>query len=74
VSDEQTHRRSYRLGVDVGGTFTDLCLFDERRGEVEVFKTPTTPADQSEGIAKGIASLLERAGARADHLGYLGHG
>jgi N-methylhydantoinase A len=45
------------LGVDVGGTFTDLVLFDLDSGTVRVGKTPSTPGDQSEGILAGIAQL-----------------
>jgi len=45
------------LGVDVGGTFTDLVLFDAATGAVRLGKTPSTPRDQSEGILAGIAQL-----------------
>ncbi len=45
------------LGVDVGGTFTDLVLLDKARGHLEVLKTPSTPHDQSEGILAGIRRL-----------------
>jgi N-methylhydantoinase A len=38
---------SYRLGVDVGGTFTDLFLVDEKSRQVFTAKVPSTPADQS---------------------------
>src|SRR3954451_20742869 len=68
------HGRPFRLGVDVGGTFTDLCIFDERGGDVEVFKTPSTPADQSIGIVAGLTALLARSGVQSGQLGYLGHG
>ncbi|MGK4422001.1 hydantoinase/oxoprolinase N-terminal domain-containing protein, partial [Klebsiella pneumoniae] len=40
----------YRLGVDVGGTFTDLLLFDTGTGAFWRHKTPSTPHDSSEGI------------------------
>jgi len=45
------------LGVDVGGTFTDLVLFDAATGALSLGKTPSTPRDQSEGILAGIAQL-----------------
>ena len=54
------------LGVDVGGTFTDLVFFDKDADEIRIMKTPSTPANQSEGILTGIgrlgfeASALER--------------
>src|SRR3954452_12094867 len=66
--------RPFRLGVDVGGTFTDLCIFDERGGDVEVFKTPSTPADQSIGIVAGLTALLAQSGVQPGRLGYLRHG
>ena len=45
------------LGVDVGGTFTDLLLLDPQSGKLSVAKVPTTPADQSLGFMAGIAAL-----------------
>ncbi|HEX3795391.1 MAG TPA: hydantoinase/oxoprolinase family protein [Acidimicrobiales bacterium] len=51
----------YRVGVDVGGTFTDLiCITPD--GEVLLDKTPTTPADQSEGVLTGVAQLADAFG------------
>ena len=43
-----------RLGVDVGGTFTDLLLHDEKTGRTYQAKTPSTPEDQSIGVAAGV--------------------
>ncbi len=45
------------LGVDVGGTFTDLVFLDRASGRLQVLKTPSTPDDQSEGILVGIGRL-----------------
>jgi N-methylhydantoinase A len=45
------------LGVDVGGTFTDLVLYDQATGALQVEKVPSTPADPSAGILAGIARL-----------------
>eukprot|EP01038_Epipyxis_sp_PR26KG_P001267 gene1267-1765_t len=45
---------SYRLGVDVGGTFTDLLLINEATGETHSAKVPSTPADSSVGVLNGI--------------------
>jgi N-methylhydantoinase A len=45
---------SYRIGVDIGGTFTDFVLVDEQTGEVSTAKTPTTPDDQSKGFINAI--------------------
>jgi N-methylhydantoinase A len=47
------------IGVDVGGTFTDVVAVDEASGAISVFKTPSTPANQAEGILAGIAGLHE---------------
>ena len=50
-----------RLGVDVGGTFTDLLLVDQASGAMRIAKVPSTPADQSEGFMAGLAALGEGA-------------
>ncbi len=57
----------YRLGVDVGGTFTDLlCITPD--GDVVVAKTPTTPDDQSTGVMNGVAELAEQFGLSVSEL------
>jgi N-methylhydantoinase A len=48
---------SYRLGVDVGGTFTDLVLIDEDNGDIVTAKVPSTPEDSSIGVLNGINKL-----------------
>ena len=58
------------LGVDVGGTFTDLVLFDLAAGKLQVLKTPSTPRNQSEGILAGI----DRLGVEASKLERMVHG
>jgi N-methylhydantoinase A len=45
------------LGVDVGGTFTDLVLFEPGNGRLRILKTPSTPTNQSEGVLAGFAGL-----------------
>lgn len=65
---------AWRVGVDSGGTFTDLCLFDEATGRVEVWKVPSTPDDPSRGIAEGVSEGLGRVGAGLADAGYFGHG
>ena len=45
------------LGVDVGGTFTDLVLFDRAAGTLQVLKTPSTPRNQAEGVLAGLGRL-----------------
>ena len=53
----------YRVGVDVGGTFTDLICVTPA-GEVVLDKTPTTLDDQSRGVMNGLGQLAERFGSR----------
>ena len=54
---------AYRLGVDVGGTFTDLLLIDQDTGATYRAKTPSTPGDQSVGVLAGIEKVCALAGA-----------
>lgn len=58
----------YRLGVDIGGTFTDFALIDDVTGKVSVNKALTTPHDPSEAIMKGTQALLEAEGLSASHV------
>jgi N-methylhydantoinase A len=66
-------RASSRIGVDVGGTFTDvvLALSD---GRIYVNKTTTTPDDPGEGVVAGIASVLREAGVRPNDIAEVVHG
>ena len=50
------------LGVDVGGTFTDLVLADLAHGNVTIHKTPSTPANPSLGVVTGVQGICELAG------------
>jgi N-methylhydantoinase A len=63
-----------RVGVDSGGTFTDVCLFDETTGRIAVWKVASTPDDPSRGIAQGVAEALAQADATACSVSYFGHG
>ena len=65
---------TWRIGVDSGGTFTDICLFDDASGQVAVWKVSSTPDDPSRGIAEGVEQGIGRVGARADAVSYFGHG
>ncbi len=65
---------SSRLGVDVGGTFTDLLLFNEQNRELRLLKTPTTPQDQSIGIMHGISQLIAETGISPSEINALLHG
>ena len=59
------------IGIDVGGTFTDLCIYDDRTQSFSVVKTPTTPEDLSIGVREGLASVEadQRGGVRLIHHG-----
>src|ERR671920_1155762 len=65
---------AYRLGVDVGGTFTDLFLVDDDRARQWRVKTPSTPADPSQGVLTGVRRICEEAGIAPGELGNLVHG
>jgi len=65
---------SYVLGCDVGGTFTDLLLIKESTGETFRAKTPSTPADQSVGVMKGINRICDDAGIKPKDISELMHG
>lgn len=65
---------AWRIGVDSGGTFTDVCLFDEDSGKVEIWKVSSTPDDPSRGITTGVVEGLEQVRATAKDLTFLGHG
>jgi N-methylhydantoinase A/oxoprolinase/acetone carboxylase beta subunit len=58
----------YRLGVDIGGTFTDFALIDDVSGKLSVNKALTTPHDPSEAIVKGTKALLDREGLSASQV------
>jgi N-methylhydantoinase A len=65
---------SYRLGVDVGGTFTDVLLVDEQAGSTWRAKTASTPRDQSVGVLHGIDLVCEQAGVDRSAIAHVLHG
>ncbi|WP_174300414.1 hydantoinase/oxoprolinase family protein [Caulobacter sp. S45] len=65
---------AYRLGVDVGGTFTDLLLLDEESGRFWRHKTPSTPHDSSEGIMTGVEAICRQADTRPSAVEVFLHG
>ncbi len=65
---------TYRLGVDVGGTFTDILLVNEESGETYRAKTSSTPADQSIGVLRGISQACAQAGIGLDQVTNVLHG
>jgi N-methylhydantoinase A len=65
----------WRIGVDSGGTFTDICLVEEASGDVRVWKVASTPDDPSRAIVQGVVEALASvAGASAAAVSYFGHG
>jgi N-methylhydantoinase A len=62
------------IGVDVGGTFTDLILADTEKGRVAIHKLPTSAPDPSEGVLAGIRDLCTREDLRPQDIHYLFHG
>jgi N-methylhydantoinase A len=65
---------SYRLGVDVGGTFTDVLLVDEDSGATWRAKTASTPADQAIGVLNGIGKACAEAGIEMSEIAQVLHG
>src|SRR5438105_9053905 len=66
--------RVYRIGVDIGGTFTDFALFDARGAKMSVHKRLTTPHDPSEAVTEGIDALLKREGVAIADISDVVHG
>jgi N-methylhydantoinase A len=65
----------WRVGVDSGGRFTDVCLVEATTGDVRVWKVPSTPDDPSRAIAHGgVEGLREAAEATPGPVEYFGHG
>ena len=65
---------TYRLGVDVGGTFTDLLLFDDQTGQSHKTKVPSTPDDPSRAVVNGTKDICEIADISPDQIEYFLHG
>src|SRR6516165_1095917 len=65
---------AWRIGIDSGGTFTDICLFEEQSGHVSIWKVSSTPSDPSHAVAEGVAEALVRVAAQASEVSFFGHG
>ena len=63
----------YRLGIDIGGTFTDASLLDETTGELRIAKTLSTPRDPSIGFLAATERILREAGVAPGDLRYVVH-
>ncbi len=64
----------WRVGVDVGGTFTDVFAYESASGRTVAHKTPTTPDDPSRGVADGLAALRERFDVNTSDISEFCHG
>jgi len=64
----------YRLGIDVGGTFTDLVVIDEKTKVIRLTKTPSTPKSPDQGVINGIRKVEREFGIDPKRLGFLIHG
>ena len=62
------------IGVDIGGTFTDVVFADTGTGEIRIHKAPTTPDDPSLGMARAVRALCEREGVAPAEVEHLFHG
>jgi N-methylhydantoinase A len=63
-----------RIAIDIGGTFTDLEIFDARSGAIHEVKTPSTPADPSIGLMAGIRQAMVLVGFDVEDIGHVLHG
>jgi N-methylhydantoinase A len=61
------------LGIDIGGTFTDVVIHDPRDGRAVIWKESTTPDDPSRGAMEGTRRVLEKAGAKPEQIGRVVH-
>ncbi len=66
--------RRIRVGIDTGGTFTDVVAVDDGTGQLVAVKTPSTPDDPAEGFLTGIRKVLDVLGAGPDQLASVSHG
>lgn len=65
---------SCRVGIDIGGTFTDFAMFDDERKDVTIHKALTTPAEPEQAVLAGITTLAERAGVTVADISMVVHG
>ena len=64
---------AWRIGVDIGGTFTDVALIDDASGAIGVAKVPTTPRNLAEGVLSALDIAMQRYGIAAADVGLLSH-
>ena len=61
----------YRIGVDIGGTFTDFALFDETAAKIAIHKQLTTPDDPSRAVLEGVGVMLRDNGVAIEDVAWL---
>jgi N-methylhydantoinase A len=70
----QSSAARYRIGIDTGGTFTDIVSVDIVSGATQVTKVASTPANPAIGLLRGVNEILQTSGATTDHVAGLAHG
>ncbi|MEC9270628.1 MAG: hydantoinase/oxoprolinase family protein, partial [Actinomycetota bacterium] len=65
---------SIRIGIDTGGTFTDVVAFNESTGELHATKTPSIPSNPARAFVEGIRLILEKATLEPDQISTVSHG
>ena len=74
ASDRAPRNSRFRIGIDTGGTFTDVVALDEDSGRVFATKTPTTPADPAIGFMNGVHKVMEQVGFGPERVAAISHG
>lgn len=65
---------SYRIGVDVGGTFTDIVLFNDKNNDIKIFKTPSTPKTPNKGVINGVETMKAEYEISSPEIQFFIHG
>jgi N-methylhydantoinase A len=68
------NHRSLRIGIDTGGTFTDIVCIDDKSGCISATKVSSTPSNPAVALVRGIEAILTQSGAGVDDLAVLAHG
>src|SRR5947208_3943354 len=64
---------AWRIGVDIGGTFTDVALVDDTTERIGVAKVPSTPGNLAQGVLAALDAAMSRYGVAAADVGLLSH-
>ncbi len=70
----QAEKSRFRIGIDTGGTFTDIVAVDTSTGTMRVTKVASTPSNPAVGLVRGVNAILAAAGATAQEIASLAHG